>query len=250
MLLVDGLAFRRLAHLDYLPLPGGDRAAREPWRTATAALVHAFGRDEIESLGDLAPLAAADPSKRNAIADLAATPGACPSTSSAGRLFDAVASLLGICHQISYEAQAAMALERAATGESLGGEIGLPYRIIDSEEKDSALRLDFAPAIRAIVEQVRSGTAAGPLARQFHATLATALADVVARLRDETGVGAVALSGGVFQNRLLANLLEQALDTRGFRVLTHHQVSPNDGGLALGQAWAGVLHLRGQQEDR
>jgi len=250
VLFVDGLDYRRLAHLDYSSLPGGDRAAREPWRTATAALVHAFGRDEIDSLGDLSPLQAAAPGKRDAVANLAATPGACPSTSSAGRLFDAVASLLGICHQISYEAQAAMALERAATGEGLAGESDFPYRIIEAEESDSALRLDFAPTIRALVEQVRSGTATGLLARRFHATLVAALVEVVVRLRDETGAGAVALSGGVFQNRLLASLLEQALVARGFRVLTHHQVSPNDGGLALGQAWAGVLHLRGQQKDR
>jgi len=248
VLLVDGLDFRRLAHLRYLPLPGGDRAAREPWRVAVAALVHALGRDRLGRLGDLAPLRFADPDRLDAVADLAATAGGCPRTSSAGRLFDAVASLLGICHQISYEAQAAVALERAAERASDTVDSLLPYEIGEPRESGGALTIDFAPMFRRAVDRIRAGVEVSTLARSFHQTLARALVEVCVRLRAEVGVEVLALSGGTLQNRLLSSLLERQLDALGFRVLVHHQVSPNDGGLALGQAWAGVLHLREQKE--
>lgn len=248
VLFVNGLECRRHGHLAYLPLPGGDRAAREPWRIAVAALVHAFGRERLEELGALAPLRAASAEKVAAVADLAATPGACPLTSSAGRLFDAVASLLGICHEISYEAQAAVALERAAEAAGDAEAPRLPFEIGEDPAALGSFVVDFAPAIRALVDRSRSGEPVSALALSFHRTLAAACVEAAARTRVDTGVNVIALSGGTLQNRALSTLLERGLQARGFRVLLHHQVPPNDGGLALGQAWAGVLHLREQEE--
>jgi len=243
VLRVDGLECQRLAHLAYLPLPGGDRATREPWRVALSALMSAYGEDVLTSLADLPPFDAADPEMIDGVVALAARPGASPLTSSAGRMFDAVASLLGLRHVTSYEAQAALELERAA--EAAQGSCIFAYELHDPGNDSEPVLIDLAPTVRGIVREVRSGIPLGDIARGFHEILATALVDVTAQFRDRTGIAQVALSGGVMQNRLLHDLLERGLTARGMRVLCHHQVSPNDGGLALGQAWAGVL-ARGQ----
>jgi hydrogenase maturation protein HypF len=143
-----------------------------------------------------------------------------------GRLFDAVSSLLDLRHSVSYEAQAAMELETAA-------DVGVAesaYRF-PSDERE----IDAAPVIRAVVDDLRAGHSVGAVAARFHLAVARLIVDVAVRLRERTGIDRVALSGGVFQNVLLVRLARADLRARGFRVLSHRVVPPNDGGLALGQ---------------
>jgi hydrogenase maturation protein HypF len=225
LLRVDGLAFERLAHLRYLPLPGGDQAARYPWRMALAALTAAFGS---ELPRNLPPFEGADPPLVEAVLKLCSHKDTLL-TSSTGRLFDAAASLLGLRHETSFEGQAAMELERLAR-ESEHGDL-LPWRV-DGEV------IDLLPAVRALVDAT---TPRHHLARAFHNTLAAALVEAAARAADQTGLRTVALSGGSLQNRILHRLLVDGLAARELEVLIHRRVPPNDGGLALGQLWAGAL---------
>jgi hydrogenase maturation protein HypF len=206
----------RIGRLAALALPGGERAAREPWRMAAAAL-HRMGRgDEIERRWG-APLRA-----------MLERGVRCPPTSSAGRWFDAAAGLLGICERASYEGQAAMRLERLAAGH---GPLGAPpdgYRISAGGE------LDLLPAL----ERLRGERSAARGAAMFHAALVAGLDAWVARAAAATGLRRVVLAGGCFLNRLLADGLESALSGRGLTVLRARALPPNDGGISLGQAQA------------
>jgi hydrogenase maturation protein HypF len=216
--------FERSAHLRYVPLPGGDATIRKPSR---AALAHLWAAG-IEWTPDL-------PCVRHTTAEELAVLRRqlernvlCVPTSSMGRLFDAVSSLLGIRHTASYEAQAAMELEQAAEG-AMAEQVG-PYRFAASGDE-----IDPAPVLRAMIDDMRRGCTTGPIAAGFHRAVAELIADTTDRLREATGIERVALSGGVFQNVLLLRLARAALEARGLRVLTHRLVPPNDGGLALGQ---------------
>lgn len=222
LLHVEGAAFTRLGHLRPLPLPGGDVAAREPWRMAAAEL-SLFGRGET--------VAARFPG-RPAAGWLAALieRGAFPKTTSAGRLFDAAAGLLGVCPVQAYEGQAAMELEAL---------VDRP-RVLNGGWRIASGVLDPSPLMEALADpEVDRVTGAG----LFHGTLAAALADWVARAATETGVTTVALGGGCFLNRVLTETLVPALSARGLRPLIARQMPPNDGGLSLGQAWVAAAML-------
>jgi hydrogenase maturation protein HypF len=227
LLRVDGPRFVRLGHLAPLALPGGDAAAREPWRMAAAAL-HALGRDsEIAKRFPDHPRAAA-------LAAMLASHG-CATTTSAGRLFDAAAGLLGVCAVQSYEGQAAMQLEALVRHpRMLGGgwEIG-------------AGTLDLSPLLAHLADDIdaRSG------AELFHGTLAAALADWVVQAAEQTGLTTVALGGGCFLNRVLSEDLAARLRARGLVPLLARELPPNDGGLSLGQAWI-AGRLIAEQEQR
>jgi len=228
----DPTRFERVGHLLPVPLAGGDAAVRNPCRTALGYLA-AAGVDWDPALP---PVAACTDAER---AMLAAGPRAVPS-SSMGRLFDAVASLLGVRHRISYEAQAAIELEtlaEAAGSQSAG--LTLPVG------PDGVI--DHRPLIRALAAEVAAGIPAPVLARAFHQAVATAVADVVDLVVRRTGVRSVGLTGGVFQNVLLTEFCRTRLKARGLEVLTHHLVPPNDGGLALGQAAIAALAAAGRQ---
>jgi len=219
LLRVDGMRCERLGHLRELPLPGGDRAAREPWRMA-AALLHALGRgDEIERRF---PGPAA-----GAVREMLARGIQSPPTSSCGRWFDAVAGLLGVKPVAAFEGQAAMLLE------------GLAERAPDAAPDPDGYAiggdgtLDLLRGIPALLAEPDAAMAAA----RFHATLAAGLAEWLRRASEATGVRAVALGGGCFMNRILSHRLEQALATSGIEVLQAGAVPPNDGGLSLGQAW-------------
>jgi hydrogenase maturation protein HypF len=216
--------FQRAAHLRYVRLPGGDATIRKPYRSALAYL-RAAG---IAWTSDLAPVRTASPAELRALVRQLERGVFCVPSSSMGRLFDAVSSLLDLRHTVSYEAQAAMELETVASAEP---DIGAGYRF--SVEHD---QLDASPVLRAIVTDRRQGRPVGVIAAAFHVAVANLIADVAERLQAETGIGQVALSGGVFQNVMLTRLARTELTERGFSVLTHHLVPPNDGGLALGQA--------------
>src|SRR5581483_57355 len=228
-LLVDGACSTRLGALRNVPLPGGDAAVREPWRSATAHLWAAFGGDLEAAPSDWR--ARRDPAKLAAIGAMLARGVASPPTSSAGRLFDAVASLVGLRDAAAFEGQAAMRLETVA---DRGTRRRYPVAI---DAQHGAWRIDCAPLIRAVVEDVTVGLDAATIAGAFHHTLADLVLAGVTRVRDATGVRHVALSGGVFQNGLLTHRVVDRLTGHGFVPLVHAAVPPNDGGLALGQAW-------------
>jgi hydrogenase maturation protein HypF len=219
--------FVRVGHLKTVPLPGGDAAVRRPCRVALAHLWAAG----IEWAEDLPP-AAAVPSEERAVLERQLARGTgCVETSSMGRLFDAVSSLLGLRHEASYEAEAALCLQWAAE-EALA--LGVPT---DSYRFDlTDCEFDPSPVLRALVADLRGGAPAGAMAAGFHGAVAEVVGDVAERQRERTGIDVVALSGGVFQNALLLGLARRALEARQFVVLTHRVVPPNDGGLALGQA--------------
>jgi len=236
LLAVDGLDYERLAHLIPLPLPGGDRAAAEPWRMAAAVLHSRDPAAATQILRQLVPRELVSDAVLQGVLELCESGGA-PWTTSAGRLFDAAASLLGLGHLTTFEGQAAMALEHAAA-QSDTREIARYH--LTSGVGNAPLRIDLRPALAAPGDPSHAQGAAGR-ARILHNTLVEAFAEAATRARESTGLTAVVLSGGVLQNRLVHDGLVARLTGADFRVLVHRQVPPNDGGLSLGQAWAGVL---------
>ena len=224
LLRVDGPGYDRLGHLAPLALPGGDAAAAEPWRMAAAAL-HRLGRtDQIaRRLSRYGPAAA--------LADLLIKGVRCPPTTSAGRLFDAAAGLLGVCAVSRFEAEAAMRLEGLVTA---------PRVLYGGWTVDDRLVLDLLPLLDALI-----GRDPADGADLFHGTLVAALVDWAGKASAATGLCHVALGGGCLVNAVLAEGLVDGLSARGLIPLTARAVPPNDGGLALGQAW-----IAGQQVAR
>jgi hydrogenase maturation protein HypF len=215
--------FRRATHLAYVPLPGGDAAVRHPARVALAHLWAAG----IPWDDGLAPVRDLSSETRAVLARQFERDIECVPTSSMGRLFDAVSSLVGLRHTVSFEAQAAMELEALAS--SHRGPT--PAYRFDTDDG----RIDAAPVIAGIADDMRSGRPPGGVALGFHHAVASMMADRAAHLAGETGIGTVALSGGVFQNALLLGLARDRIRAEGLEVLTHRVVPPNDGGLSLGQ---------------
>jgi hydrogenase maturation protein HypF len=225
LLRVDGARFARLGHLRELRLPGGDRAAREPWRMA-AAVLHELGRG-----GEIAGRFAAQPAAA-AVAELLARDVNCPRTSSAGRWFDAAAGLLGVSQVMNYEGQAAMLLEALAARH---GDVPLRAGLWRLD----GLVLDLLPLAQRLADE-RDAAAGAAL---FHATLAAALAEWIALAARRERLTTVALGGGCLLNRLLGAQLAALLRARGVTVLAAEQAPPNDGGIALGQAWVAQRQL-------
>jgi hydrogenase maturation protein HypF len=233
-LVADYTGFERVAHLGYVPMPGGDRAAREPFRMALAHLLRAFGEWD----PDLSPVREATDAERRMIRWQMERELNAPHTSSMGRLFDAVASLAGVRHRARFEAQAAMELEALAEG--LAG-ASYPVEITDG----TPLVLEPGPMIRGVVDDLAEGTPATRIAARFHATVAEAVVQISKRVRASRGLDRVVLTGGVFQNAILLGATRQGLDACGFEVFSHHLVPPNDGGIALGQAAVAQARLQG-----
>jgi len=217
----DVTQFSRAGHLESFTLPGGDAAVRNPYRVALSLLSEA-GID-----ADLPTLEAVPAWERTvAWSQLKAGVG-CVRTTSAGRLFDGVASLIGICHRITYEAQAAIELEAAAR--SAARAFDLEIDLVDGV-------LKLAPLISGLVDGLRSAVPAEELALGFHQALAKATVQAVLGTANDTGIARAGLTGGVFQNRILLDAVRRGLTAAGIEVVTHHRVPPNDGGLSLGQA--------------
>jgi len=227
-LLADLDGFERAGSFREVAMPGGEAAVREPWRMAAALLQAAYGEamDEL----DLAFVQRLDQAAWRRLSRAVEHGVNAPLTSSVGRLFDAVASLLNLRDHVDFEAQAAMELEALAEPEAdrVYG-VGL-------HEKDRGLRVETPEIVRGVVEDILAGTRAEQIGSRFHATLANVIVRTCGRLRERSGLERVALSGGVFQNIRLLRLTVDGLRRSGFHVYTHHQVPPNDGGLALGQA--------------
>ena len=212
----------RLSHLAYVPLPGGDQAVRQPWRTALAWLRHAG----LEWNADLPPVQVSTTAEQGVIERMLDNRLNSPLTSSVGRLFDAVSALCGIRTVINYEAQAAIEME-ALLDPSEQGEY--PFEI------DGTV-FDAGPAFATVVQDLRDGISISRISSRFHNGLARAALDLCHRARTKTGCRVVALSGGVWQNMALLERTVKLLRADGFEVLLHRNVPANDGGLALGQA--------------
>jgi hydrogenase maturation protein HypF len=220
--LVAGYArCERRAHLRYVPLAGGDAAVREPWRAALGYLTDTFGA--------AVPFHAAPDERVRVVRRMIATGLNTVRTSSCGRLFDAVASLIGLRQQVNFEGQAAIELEAIAEDGNLDC---YPYGI----DGTGPWQVDFRPAIEQIVREVSTGQPRAAMAAKFHNTLAHAAVEVCRRIAQETALRRVCLSGGTFQNVRLLGATARGLRASGLEVFLHAHVPPNDGGIALGQA--------------
>jgi hydrogenase maturation protein HypF len=236
-LLSDYTSFTRLAHFKPVPLPGGDRAAREPWRMALAYLREAFGKDAPA----LPCLEKVDPNTRRLVIRMMSSGINSPVTSSCGRLFDAVSYLAGLAPvEVEYEAEAPLRLEAVSR---LRPGAAYPFDFLTDSEP---WRLSFGPAIRRIAADVSRKTPPEEIGGSFHRTLAEAIAAVSERARRIHGVDAVALVGGVFLNKTLVTLALRALERRGFEVLIPRQYSPNDESISIGQVAYALARLKSQ----
>lgn len=220
-------SFRRAAHLRPFALPGGDASIRHPWRVALAVL-QAAGIEWHDRLPACSTVAEAE---RRILRRQLETNLHCSATTSMGRLFDAVAAIAGVKQSITYEAEAAMNLEALAATAPAADDA---YELLI--EDGVPLTIDWRPAVARCVDDVLAGVERGVVAARFHRGVAGLVTEVCRRVRGATGINAVGLTGGVFQNALLVRLTAATLRDAGFDVVLHDRVPPNDGGLALGQA--------------
>jgi hydrogenase maturation protein HypF len=238
--------FTRFASLKPFRLLGGEAAMREPARSAAAVLWELMGE---EMLGYNLPVWKMTDDQRAQLASLLRSAVASPWTTSMGRLFDAVASLTGLCHQTSFEGQAAMAVQFAAEQEAEAGGVtveGYPMDLVPSHSSDTKWMIDWHPMVSGMLDDLRRGCRLGYIAARFHVGLAAA----TVRVAQAAGLPRVALTGGCFQNRLLLSLARQRLESAGFTVYNHHLVPPNDGGLSLGQAVVAAHRLNDIRRER
>jgi len=226
-LIADLAGYTRRAHLRCVSLAGGDSAIREPWRSALSYVKDSLGKN---------PLALELPGWRSVSLNKVAQVETMLErnvntfrTSSCGRLFDAVASILGLNHKANFEGQAAMALEAAALQ---GIEDDYPFDI----EENEPWQIDLRPGIASLVGEVVAGSETGVIAAKFHNTLGSVITEVCLRLRKTEGLNRICLSGGTFQNMYLLERVVRRLRERGFQVFVNSKVPPNDGGISLGQA--------------
>jgi len=225
ILVADLERFTRAGHLATVPLPGGAAAIREPWRMAASYLSTIHGSDIPDDLA----VRARNRDRWDGVLAVAAAGVNSPPTSSAGRLFDAVAALIGVRDAVHYEGQAAIELEQVADPAERGG-----YRAAITGGEPFVIA--GADLVLAAATDLRAGVPVPVIAARFHAGVVHAIADACERTRDATGLTTVALSGGVFQNALLVERAVARLEADGFHVLTHVRVPPNDGGISFGQA--------------
>lgn len=235
-LVADCRNFSRAAHLEQAPMPGGDAAVRRPYRMALGYLLSLLG----EAGWERAALLSEVERSELAVVKLQVANGwNSPLTSSCGRLFDAVSAILGIRYRAEYEAQAAIELESAAE-DAMCSESGQFYAF-DVERRSGARVVRLAKLLQGVLADLRCGTPVAAISARFHHTMAELIVRTCREISHDTGLKTVALSGGVFQNRLLFERSIAALERSGFSVLTHHLAPCNDGGLSLGQAVVAAL---------
>jgi hydrogenase maturation protein HypF len=226
-------SFRRSAHLGYVPLAGGDASVLRPYRMALAHLRSAG----VAWTGDIPAVQACPTNERRVLAHQLETGLGCVPTSSMGRLFDAVSSLVGVRHVVDYEAEAAIELESLAR--SFGA--AEPYGFALTQEDGRPCTADAGPVVRAVVEDLRRRLPAAEIAARFHCAVATLVERLALQAREQTGIEVVALGGGVFANSLLLSTSLRLLESQGFTVLRPRLLPPNDGGIALGQILVGSV---------
>ncbi|MBN1643836.1 MAG: carbamoyltransferase HypF [Dehalococcoidales bacterium] len=229
-LVADRADFQRAGHFEYVPMPGGAAAIKEPYRMALGYIYSLLGEDF--SLKGL-PLAKLNPVEIDIIRQQVRKRVNCPPTSSAGRLFDAVAALAGLSYEVSYEAEAAIALEMLATGKKGNRDRLYPVSL---EEQNGLAVVKLGELFAAIIADLRKQIPPAEVSLKLHRTIAGVVTYTCMCICAYNGIKQVALSGGVFQNRLLLGLTTEGLKEAGFEVFTHHLVPCNDGGLSLGQA--------------
>jgi hydrogenase maturation protein HypF len=225
----DYRTFRRAGHLRCVRMPGGERAVREPRRMAVAHLLDAE-RDGVLSRMHASPL------ELRVVRAMLERGLNSPFTSSAGRLFDAVAAIIGVRERVGYEGQAAAELEGIAEGMEPDG--SYPFEIVairQGDDREPVFIADTRPLVRALADETIAGVPTAVIARRFHATLADLITAVCVRIRENSGLKDVVLSGGVFLNAILTRDVAAGLTANGFRVHRHRLVPPGDGGLSLGQ---------------
>ena len=227
VLIAEAGAFKRAAHLSYVPMPGSESAIKEPWRMAVSYLYDAFG-DKLWDL-DLPVLREIDKKNLKIIVDMISKRINSPYTSSLGRLFDGIAAIIGIRNRVSFEGQAAMELEMLA-----GEETQATY---DYEWLYEGLyKIALKPIIQGVTKDVEHGVRPSEISAKFHLTLIHLFSELCDVLRDERDINRIVLSGGVFQNSILLAGLITSLEAKGFVVFSHKKVTANDGGISLGQA--------------
>jgi len=227
VLIADLQDFVRVAHFEYLPLPGGAQAIKEPWRMAVSYLWKTFGNQMWNRA--LPILQKWDTKATEFLVQMMQHRLNSPLTSSCGRLFDGVAALLGLRQRVSFEGQAAMELEMHLESDS--GRYATEWT-----EQDNTRQFLIAPLIEDLVADIERGVFSSTIACRFHNTLVWLFTETAIWLREQWGINLVALSGGCFQNVYLLSALLQQLQKRDFKVLIHSKVPPNDGGISLGQA--------------
>ncbi|MDD9301786.1 MAG: carbamoyltransferase HypF [Desulfobacter sp.] len=230
--------FKRCAHLYYLPMPGGDAAVFEPWRMAASLLYKSLGRAAFDL--DIPYVKAMADKQLGFILQMIDKGVNCPLTSSAGRLFDAVSSLLCISHTISYESQAAMALEFWALRNQ--DPVGL-YSFKIHTQEDRCRVMDFGPGVEEIIQDIQNGVTTELISAKFHHTLVFMFTDEAEKIARESGIDRVVLSGGVFNNDRLLSLTIERLEAKGLSVFTQSLVPCGDGGIALGQVMAAAAQM-------
>jgi hydrogenase maturation protein HypF len=233
-LVCDDTGFERAGHLAYIPLPGGEAAIRENWRIAVSCLHKAAGEDKIHQyLSELGFAERFGKRKVDLILQVIKSRNLSPLSSGAGRLFDAVSALAGICYESTYEGEAAVALESAMPerGEDDDGEYS--YEISAA----SPFVIDFSKMIIEICEEIKASIRPGIVSLRFHNTMVRIIVDSVCRIRELTALNTVALSGGCFQNAKLLEDVMTGLSALGFRVFTNEELPCNDGCMSLGQAY-------------
>lgn len=236
VLAVEESSYTRLAHLSYIPMPGGAAAIREPWRMAVSYLYHTFGEDFKNLRLPVIETIKAD--RLNFVVQMIEKRVNSPLTSSLGRLFDGIAAIVGIRNRVFYEGQAAMELEMLADEGTLPT---YPYHW----DKRKGYQIDIKPVIRGVVDDIHQQAPPAAISSRFHATLVRMFTDLCVEIKKETSLNRVVFSGGVFQNSILLSGLHQMLEEKGFNVFTHKQVPTNDGGLSLGQAVAAFAMANG-----
>jgi len=240
-LIADYRNYKRAGHLGYLPLPGGDAAIKRPYRTAIGYILTLLGENALNAViageakqSQLASIGQVSEVEIEIIKRQIERRINSPLTSSMGRLFDAISALLGIRGEIDYEGQAAVELEMAAYEEDyVHAQESYPYRIVE----DEGIRIvHLRDLLSAVIEDLHQDIPKGRISVKFHNTVARMINEMCHLIAEETGITQVALSGGVFQNRLLLRKTVSLLESDGFQVFTHRQVPCNDGGISLGQA--------------
>src|SRR6266496_5210629 len=238
VLLANYTSYERAAHFEYVPMPGGTAAIHEPWRMAVSYLTHHFGRDFLNM--KLPFIAMLDHRKLELLLQMLDRKVNSPLTSSCGRLFDAVAALVGIRQEVNYEAQAAIELEMAITSSPDG-----PRYSFDLREEHDGWIIGTRPLFEALVRNLASNTPIGIISTRFHDGLVAMLVRLANLLRERMGLNRVCLSGGAFNNLYLTEHLCARLVENGFDVFTNREVPCGDGGLSLGQAIIAAHKLAG-----
>jgi hydrogenase maturation protein HypF len=234
-LLADRSTYERVGHFSGMPMPGGERCILEIYRMGAACLLSVFGT--VDRVPPHALIDHVGMKKLRVFEEMIEQGVNTPSTSSCGRLFDAVAAIMGLCYTPTYDAQGAILLEREA-GDCDVLPDPYPYEI------DGSI-LNFNETIRALVDDVRRGVQPKNMASRFHSTVILSGIEMCERIRSQTGIASVALGGGVFQNRIILRHFREGLVERDFTVYVSSMVPPNDGGISFGQGVTALSLLEG-----